>query len=539
MDALFDTSLPARTTCRNRWITASLVVAIAALAAILMPPAVGATTVPAKTADSFVDSIGVNTHTYYDDTVYYSRFGTVKQRLAELGVRHVRENLVPDRPDQYERLRELAGIGVRSTLIMGDPSEGSSGLDELVRIAGDELGGAIAALEGPNEFDMWGGSDWISGLRPYQERLYSKVKSDPALVGLPVVGPSIVHRRNQEALGDISGHLDYGNIHSYPDGYSPESDLDRHLDSAGNNSAGKAVMATETGYHTATGWTGEHNPVSEGAMATYVPRMFFEYFRRGIVRTFSYELLDEDADSGEREDNFGLLRNDLSEKPAFSALRNTIDILEDPGPGFAPASVAYSLGGENDDVHHLLLQKRDGSFYLALWRAVDVVDPESQASVAAPSGRVTLALGRQVTSAAVYRPNASAAPIGTLPVDGGRPLGIDVGAEVTIIRLALGGKQATGRIKAWVTRRSVPAGGRVAVKGRLPKQLAGRSMRVKIQQWRGHGWRTVGHSRTRKSGVFRKKIRMPAKRAGRASRMRVVAGVAKPSRPLRVKIRRR
>ncbi|HEX8689982.1 MAG TPA: hypothetical protein VF729_07050, partial [Solirubrobacterales bacterium] len=91
----------------------------AAVAALLLPAAASAAATPARSADSFVDSIGVNTHTYYNDTVYYSRFGAVKEKLAELGVRHIRENLVTDRPDQYERLRELAQIGAFSTLIMG------------------------------------------------------------------------------------------------------------------------------------------------------------------------------------------------------------------------------------------------------------------------------------------------------------------------------------------------------------------------------------------------------------------------------------
>ena len=525
---------PSRTPRRATALCVSLAAAVVAL---LLPVAANAAATPALSADSFVDSIGVNTHTYYDDTVYYSRFGAVKEKLAELGVRHIRENLVPDRPDQYERLRELAQLGASATLIMGDPGE-ADGLDELLSIVRTELGGAVAALEGPNEFDMWGGADWMSGLRPYQQRLYAEVKSDPALASLPVVGPSIVHRRNQEALGDVSGDLDYGNIHSYPDGYGPEENLDRHLAAASLNSGSEPVMATETGYHTAAGWGGEHNPVSEAAMATYVPRMYLEYFRRGIVRTFSYELLDEEGGSGEREDNFGLLRNDFSEKPAFVALRNTIDILEDPGAGFAPGSLAYAVGGESEDVHHVLLQKRDGSFYLALWRVEDVIDPESQAPQAVPAAPVTIAFGRQVTSAASYLPNASSAPVGTLPA-GGNEVTLNVGADVAIVRLTFGGKAAaTGRIKAWVSRRTVPAGGRVAVKGRLPKQLAGHTRWVKIQQWRGKGWRTIGHTRTRKSGVFRKKIRLPVRRAGRA-RVRVVANVAKPSRPLRVRIRRR
>lgn len=517
----------------RRWILPVL-----ALLALLTVPA-AATAAPARTAHSFVDSIGVNTHTYYNDTVYYSRFDDVKRRLAELGVRHIRENLVPDRPDQYERLNELADRGIKSTLIVGDPNEGKDGLEELVSILKTEVRRAVAAAEGPNEFDMFGGDSWLPELDQYQRWLHSALKSDPSLAGLPLIGPSIVQHRNQRALDDISGLLDYGNIHSYPDGYSPESNLDDHLQRAAHNSAAKPVMATESGYHTAVGWPGEHNPASESAMATYVPRMFLEYFRRGIRRTFSYELLDEDAGATEREDSFGLLRNDLSPKPAFTALRNTISILSDPGPAFAPIPLAYALNGDLRGLRHLLLQKRDGSYYLALWRASDIWDPEAQAPLAGTFGPVQIGFARQVLGAELYSPNASPAPVAGLPVGGG-PLSFTVGPQVTILKIVAGGAASSGRIKLWLSRQSVPTGGRVAVKGRLPSSATGHRPGVAVQHWRGRkrgGWRTVGRGRASHRGVFRKRIRLSRARFGRVTKLRVVARAAKPSRIVRLRIR--
>lgn len=506
---------------------------------LLLPASASAAATTARSAGSFVDSIGVNTHFSYSDTIYDSRFPQVKAKLAELGVRHIREGLMPDRPDQYEFLRELAGAGVRSTLILGDPDQGAENLEGLLATLRTDLRGTVAAVEGPNEFDSWGGSDWQPRLVEYQQRLYGAVKGDPALSSLPVLGPSIVQRRNQEALGDISGTLDYGNFHPYPDGFSPEEGIGDNIERAVGNSGPKPLIATETGYHTTEGWSGEHNAVPEQAMATYIPRLYLEYFRRGVARTFSYELLDEKPGDVDRENNFGLLRNDLSEKPAFTALRNLIDILEDPGADFSPGAVAYSLGGEASDVHHLLLQKSDGSFYLALWRAADVWDPDAQASLPAPAGRVTLDFERQVTSAATFLPSRSATAVATLPTGGGRPLAVEVGAEATIVKLSFGRKAASGRIRLSVSRRSVPPGGRVAVRGRLPKQVTDRSQRVEIQRWQptSHRWRTVGHARTNRRGVFRKSLRLARTPAGRVSRLRVVANEARASRPVKVRVR--
>jgi hypothetical protein len=503
---------------------------------VLAPAATASDAHVASGADTFVESIGVNTHTLYNYTAY-DNFEAVKARLAELGVRHIREDLALERPDQYERLNELAAMGIKSTLILGDPSKGASGLEEMISIVKTNLGGAVDAVEGPNEFDMRGGPNWAAELREYQQNLYGAIKADPSLAALPVIGPSIVHRTNQEALGEISGMLDYGNIHSYPDGEPPESNLSSQLGRAAANSGAKPVVATETGYHTALNWDGEHRPVSEEAMATYIPRLFLDYFSRGIPRTFSYELVNEQPDpaNAERESNFGLLRNDFSPKPAFDALRNTIAILADPGPAFAPESVDYSVGGSRADLHQVLLQKRDGSFYLALWRATSVWDASAKAALDPPAEAVTLSFDRQVKNAQRYLPNVSEAS-SPLSLHGDQPLTLNVGPQVVILRLTLGAR-TQGRVRVWVAKHSVPAGGRVAVRGNLPSQAAGRSLAVRIQRWHKHGWQTVSRSRTSKSGAFRKKIRMPAHINSRASRLRVVAPRAKPSKAVRLRIR--
>lgn len=448
-----------------------------------------AATVRARPADSFVESIGVNVHFSSPGTPYDDRFDEVEGDLEQLGVRHVRDSLFVGVPDLYGRLRDLADRGIDSTLIVGDPEDGSWVLSELLAIVREELGGAVDALEGPNEFSTRGGAEWQPHLVAYQRRLYEAVKGDPSLASLPVIGPSIVHG-DQEALGDVSDWLDFGNIHSYPQGNPPDN-IGSFVHRAEFNSGSKPILATETGYDTALNWTGENPPVPEQAMATYMPRLFFEYFRWGIVRTFAYELVDEHDDPGmaEREDHFGLLLNDLSEKPAFSALCNTIAILEDPGLAFAPDSLSYTLseagtelvGGEGPELHKVLLQKRDGSFYLALWRLSSVWNPSLRVELQAPSQPVTLSLAPGFRPAAVYRPNQSKEAVwsSSAAVD---LLTLDVGPEVAIVELApqspfppvapiefaLGSDPqppenpaAPGCVVPWLKGRSLPAGRRL------------------------------------------------------------------------------
>ena len=45
-------------------------------------------------ADAFVNSVGVNVHLHYNDTLYYDNFPLVRSRLQELRVRHVRDGLI-------------------------------------------------------------------------------------------------------------------------------------------------------------------------------------------------------------------------------------------------------------------------------------------------------------------------------------------------------------------------------------------------------------------------------------------------------------
>jgi hypothetical protein len=431
------------TSRRNRLF--SLAVLVAAVTA-LAPASAGAVT--AKSADSFVESIGVNVHLGYTDTPYVSSFSTVEQRLGELGVRHVRDGIAPGETAHYQRLHELAARGVRSTLILGSPSQSSSALPEmLAALKTTALSGAVEAVEGWNE-PYVNTEATKSKVIENQRLLYEGIKNDAALNSLTVLGPSIIRNENH-LLGPISAYLDGGNMHSYPEGEPPEYQIEALLKRTADSSPERPTYATETGYTNATKWSppnkGENRPVPEEVSATYVPRLFFEYWNRHIVRTFAYELLDEFANPelNEREDHFGLLRNDLSEKPAFVALHNTIAILADPGAATTPGSLSYSIEDKGvAKLHSTLLEKRDGSFYLALWRLQRVWNPETrQAETPAPES-LTVNLPGGVSSYAVYEPNKSSTPVSS----GGasKALSVGVGAAVTIVKLVPAAPVAPG-----------------------------------------------------------------------------------------------
>jgi hypothetical protein len=274
--------------------------------------------------------MGVNVHLFYTDTAY-ENFAMVEQRLAELGVRHVRDNFDPvQRQFFFDRVNSLAASGVKSTLIACRMTGNNAWqLDGFISDAKNRVRSSLDALEGINEPDLTGYSDWANtarGCQYWMNRL-AKDGSYGASLTQPVLGPAMGGASaSHDALGDLTDRLDAGTTHCYPGGQSPSlgnygRTLAGCLSDTRKYSGSQPVYATETGYHDAVNCPGsgcEHPPTSQKAAAIYVPRLFFEYARAGVARTFLYELVDEfpHAARSNAERNFGLFENDWSYKPS-------------------------------------------------------------------------------------------------------------------------------------------------------------------------------------------------------------------------------
>jgi hypothetical protein len=361
------------------------------------PPEVG---LQAKSSDAFVQSIGVNVHLSYFRTVYGSGWSTiVKPRLIELGVRHVRDAGSVVTSDSwmqtvYGRMNELAAAKVKFNLIL-KPAEGSTDytkadhLDRLMRYAA----GAVESFEGLNEHDLSGHANWVTEVRAFQQAIHRKLKGTPSTANLPLFGPSMGHAVNASQVGDLSGYMNYGAVHPYPGGLRPLTNVEAHVTAGRTINGSRPLVATETGYHTALLWAGGHPHVAEDAEARYVPRLYLDYFKAGFARTFLYELIDEGSSDTLREERFGLVRADGTPKPAYTSLRNLITVLADPGPAFTPGKLDYALSGDTTNVRQLLLQKRDGRFYLVLWHDAVSFDLQTNATAPATAKALTLTLG--------------------------------------------------------------------------------------------------------------------------------------------------
>ncbi len=387
---------------------------------LLMPMLLKAQ-VAARRANDLIETMAVNTHLGYTDSKYYLQYETIKSRLAELKVRHIRDGVRLRWAHKYEvrdRYLELYNTLGISVLFVGGVKDASDVLDatriheELDFLA--PAAQAIYSVEGPNEYRK--NSDWPTVLLNYQRELYNQLKAHPTLSNAKRVGPSVIAGDMSQAL-DMSAYCDYGNLHLYlnhPGGDAGGSrpvkytkiltEYDRIF------GANKPGMITETGFHNALSKdpAKPYRHFSYRVSAKMVPRQFTQYFadNRDWPVVSNYEFIDIRNNETYAEDNWGLLHRDLTPKPAYTSLKNLITLLHDTDATFTPSSLDYSLSGDMTDVRHLLLQKGDGKFYLCTWLELPK-DKSYNSTTGAefdPTRSLTLNFGSAVASMKRYEP---------------------------------------------------------------------------------------------------------------------------------------
>ena len=402
--------------------------------------------VQAKPAGAFVDSVGIVGPFGEAKGVYAENYEALKDAIRELGIRYYRTSAVTPRAakvaEDFSRTLGMKGIFHLSEWD-GSKQNGvrlgsAAGIIDGLTAAGTT---GILAIEGPNELNQNGPSDWAKQLREYQLEIFKYVKSQPRLQNILVVGPSLVTNaerpRPSETLGDIQDRIDLGNMHDYvADGGAVESRFRQSAAMLRSNNFGPVpLMITETG--TCTEWklvkarTPSQKCVSEKAQAKYLPRSLLDKFDENPKnKAFIFELINRapparaESAGGDGWWGWGLLDYGMNRKPGFYAVRNLIELLNDQG-NFAAGSLDYKLKGAGDRVQQVLLQKRNGTFDLILWQPVRSFDKDNNVDLDPAEIPVTLALAR-AANVSVYRPT----PInGTDPAAALKPVQTLAGAS--------------------------------------------------------------------------------------------------------------
>ncbi|MEY4518755.1 MAG: hypothetical protein RLZZ499_1354 [Cyanobacteriota bacterium] len=377
----------------------------------------------ARSANDFVDSIGVAVHISYRDTGYDKYNEIIKPRLQELGVSHIRDGVRLEDVDTQQKFLDLAKIGIKSTLVMDPRDENTS--SRAVTVVKSILE-SVEAVEGPNEWEMhpelqYAGQSFPEGVRQFQAELYKAMKADPSTAYIPVLSPSILADHKAPELGKVA--CDIGNIHHYPrgkwgipiDGIEGKLTVGRIL--CGNQS----IIMTESGYNTSVYDRSQYG-VSEKVAAKYLLRLFLEYFNLGIKRFYTYELIDFKPNSQGSQSgwHYGLLRYDGSPKPDFIALKNLISLLKDANKTKTSnltsnllnlKPLEATLQGNTTNIHQTLLQKSNGNFYLILWQEVPSFEHQTKTELVVPKRLLTLTLNTPISKAAIYQPVNSITPL--------------------------------------------------------------------------------------------------------------------------------
>jgi hypothetical protein len=376
-----------------------------------------AATVQAKPADAFVGSLGVNTH--YGNSInigsnaYADR--RVDEKLAALGIRHIRDHSYnAEGVAVVDNLN--SNYGIRANLILGETTRSPTDLVTLLKAHP-----AYEAIEGLNEPEFAGNRSYngftdnssanqYPATRAFQNDLFAAIKADPQLANVTVLSPAMGRSNRSQFLIPIN--FDVAAMHSYawatPTTFAdkPSGGVDQALSDMSALRGTKPLWATESGYYNQLPTNTKSLP--ESVSGKYTPRLFAEFFNRGIGRTYVYELADQGTNTAAREENFGLLRFDMTEKPAYTAMKNLIDLVEEPGAAnFTPSSLSYTITAPAS-VHHTLLQKNDGRFYMMLWNEVLSYDSVNKVDLNVSDVATTLALQGGLFDVRVFEPNASA-----------------------------------------------------------------------------------------------------------------------------------
>ncbi|WP_159440807.1 LamG-like jellyroll fold domain-containing protein [Jatrophihabitans endophyticus] len=443
-----------------------------------VPAAAGTVSIPAAaerrvvTANDLIESVGVNVHTYYNDTAYADT-DRVRSLLQGLGVRHVRDGLVADRPDEVAALRQLGAAGIRSSLIVGGTKDASTqSVDPAQLSALTQVAPYVDAVEPTNEYDCSGDSAWAAHQRAYAEALVQQLQSSDELRRLGVFAPAFCRPGSIAQFGSVQGLASVTNVHTYSGGAAPELALESRLPAAAKaQDPSLPLVVTEAGYTDATAMSPTQFAATDATAADYTVRTLLDAARLGVARTYLYELLDEkpQAANTDPEQHYGLVRYDGTVKPAYTAVRNLLADVALGSPasvaaGAARASDVTSVRGGGSLLRTLsITDPAGGGETLALWLATPVEDAATHDRVADTSRAVRVQVSGTHT-ATVRQPSRGNAETSvgtgtgfTVPVDGG----------VTLLHLAPTTATTTATAAAAATTSCTAAPGYATLAGQL------------------------------------------------------------------------
>jgi hypothetical protein len=321
--------------------------------------------------------------------------------MAYAGIQNLRDDGDPSAVPGWISMHQSANV--RVCLLTNQDVASTLDMAEQLNAAG-----ALLAVEGPNEPNnfpvTYNGqtSDFTTTFAPVaalQRDLYSAVKADPNLSGVPVFHSSEAGGAEPDNQGlqflaiptgagalmpDATAYADFANTHNYVCGHSSQL-----VDNIAWNASDPTLNGdwdgpyVEYGHTWHEGFTGYSNPnlvtlprvttetgwvtqgtgaITEEQQARVFLNLYLSAFKEGATYTFIYMLRDDPV-----QGYWGLFDTSYEPKTSGTYIHNLTTILADTGTGATPGTLDYTIATEPVTVHDLLLQKSDGTFELAVW----------------------------------------------------------------------------------------------------------------------------------------------------------------------------
>ncbi len=323
------------------------------------------TATAAASAESFVSTLGVNTHIDFD-AYGYQNLSTLESNIDYLGVKILRDSAQsPTDATTWQQVAQATGAKFDDYIGENSPAGMVTDLGYVSQLAKE---GILASIEGGDEEDdSYPASlgNTLANTALFQQQVYALGRS----LGLPVINMSFGAgwtaangwKGDYGTVGDLSAYATYGNAHTYPNvGQLPDAEIQVVNGLAKMAASTSPVITTEIGWQT--------TQFSLQTIAKYVLDAAVDGLKDGDAGMYFYGMYDDGSG------NWGLFNSNGTPRPAATALHDLTTLLADTGSNaatFKPGSLTYGLSGTQTGDSSVLIEKSDGSFWLSLWNETE------------------------------------------------------------------------------------------------------------------------------------------------------------------------
>ncbi|GGZ22892.1 hypothetical protein [Asticcacaulis endophyticus] len=394
---------------------------LCALLAAATLPAWAETLTPLRAQD-VRDSIGINTHINYTDGSYRAP-DEVYKALDYLGIKLIRDSSPfpwVGGSTGVNTYTNLMKKGVKFNIVLFGQGPGANYDPKIPVDLIDNLEwaypGGIVAIEGFNEIDhapvTYGDQRTEASSIAAHLETVRLLRERKRLKSLPIY--DLTGTAAPQALGPRG---DYANKHVYAQNGNPPRP---HFEGAHKGLNGlKPWVVTEFGYATYPEIDWLVIGVDERTQAKGTLMGIFDAYHLGASSIYLYELLDQKLEP-HREMHFGLFDYHYKPKPAETAVRNLIRIIEDKGAGakaFTPRALEVDVNLP-EGTFALALDKADGVTQLVIWRETQIWVREAGKRKDNPTVPLAVKLPDGAKARALYDPLIGEAPVKTYGGEG-------------------------------------------------------------------------------------------------------------------------